>query len=364
MTTFLENEPQTKREVLRRGARQVTDRLPKGWSATLIEQPDGPRVDGVIEISAPNLERAALILEVKRKVDGRDVSELKRRLSRHESSLTNAHGVVVAAYLSPQVRSRLTDAGLSFVDVTGNVRIELAQPGLFLADRGADKDPWRGPGRPRGTLKGEPAALIVRALADFDRDWRMRELIEVSGASSGATYRVVEYMERAGLAERGDDGRLRVAIWHRLLKAWSSDYGLVANSRTTRWIASRGIPGLLDRIAQKRPPGKYAVTGTLAAGEWAGYAPAVLATVYVTNAEAAAQAWGLQPTDAGANVLLAEPPFDAVFERSWVNGAGVTKAAPSQVFVDLLTGPGRSPSEAEALLAWMQRNESAWRARG
>jgi len=361
MTTLLENEPQTEREVLRRGARQVTDRLPKGWSANLIEQPDGPRVDGVIEISAPNLERAALILEVKRKVDGRDVSELKRRLSRHESSLTNAHGVVVAAYLSPQVRSRLTDAGLSFVDATGNVRIELAQPGLFLADRGADKDPWRGPGRPRGTLKGEPAARVVRALADYDRAWRMRELIEASGASSGATYRVVEYLERAGLAERDDGGRVRVASWPQLLKAWSTDYGLVRNSRTTRWIAARGIAGLVGRMAQHPSAGAYAVTGTLAAAEWAPFAPAALAMVYVTDAEAAARAWGLQPTDAGANVLLAEPPFDAVFQRSWTNDAGVTIAAPTQVFVDLLTGPGRSASEAEALLSWMQRNDGAWR---
>jgi hypothetical protein len=113
--------------------------------------------------------------------------------------------------------------------------------------------------------------------------------------------------------------------------------------------------------AKTRPPGTYAVTGTLAAAEWAAYAPAALAMVYVADAEVAARAWGLQPTDAGANVLLAEPPFDAVFERSWVNDAGVTIAAPSQVFVDLLTGPGRNPSEAEALLAWVQRNERTWR---
>jgi len=29
---------------------------------------------------------------------------------------------------------------------------------------------------------------------------------------------------------------------------------------------------------------------------------------------------------------------------------------------DLLTGPGRNPSEAEALLEWMKKNEDAWRA--
>lgn len=29
--------------------------------------------------------------------------------------------------------------------------------------------------------------------------------------------------------------------------------------------------------------------------------------------------------------------------------------------VDLLSGPGRGPAEAQALLDWMERNESAWR---
>ena len=191
------------------------------------------------------------------------MSELKRRLTRAAPSMPNARGVGAAAYLSPPVRSRLTDAGPSYVDAPGNVRVELARPGLFLADCGADRDPWRGPGRPRETLKGEPAALVVRALADYD-------------------------------------GRVRVASWFQALKAWRADYGLVASSRTTRWIAARGMPGLLDRIAQPRPAGEYAVTGTLAAAQWAPYAPASLAMVYVTDAEAAARAWGLQPTEAGA----------------------------------------------------------------
>jgi hypothetical protein len=40
---------------------------------------------------------------------------------------------------------------------------------------------------------------------------------------------------------------------------------------------------------------------------------------------------------------------------------GVMYAAPSQVAVDLLTGPGRSPAEGQALLDWMESNEPAWR---
>jgi hypothetical protein len=49
-------------------------------------------------------------------------------------------------------------------------------------------------------------------------------------------------------------------------------------------------------------------------------------------------------------------PFDRGIEAD-----GLRYAAPSQVAVDLLTGPGRSPSEGEALLDWMGDNERQWR---
>ncbi len=39
---------------------------------------------------------------------------------------------------------------------------------------------------------------------------------------------------------------------------------------------------------------------------------------------------------------------------------GLPVVAPSQCAVDLLTGSGRDPSQAEALLTWMMENEDAW----
>lgn len=356
-------EPKTESEILRRGAAQIRDRLPEGWTAMLLDQPTNRNVDAVIELFSPSHDRGTLVLEAKRRIEGRDVDAIRRQLDQRSLGLEYSAKVVIAPYLSRPVRTRLEEAKLSYVDLTGSMRVELSSPGLFLADRGADKNPWRGPGRPRATLKGEPAARVVRALVDFDKTWRMRELIETSGASSGATYRVIDYLESAGLANRKESGRVRVDDWSRLLREWSREYGLVENSRVTRWIALRGLPELVDRMAENALDSKYALTGTLAAAEWAEYAPAKLATAYVQDAEAAAHAWGLKETEASANVILAEPTYTVVFDRTWMNDASVTMAAASQVYVDLATGPGRNPNEAEVLLAWMEQNESAWRRR-
>lgn len=370
-------QPSTRAEALRRATAEVCNRLPTGWSGHLITATQSSTVpdelDGILEIVSPSGERAFLVLEAKLSVAGRDVGQIKARLhhsvSNHPDSGHEVRALVAAPYLSKPVRKRLEEAGLAYADVTGNILVELTQPGLFLRDRGADADPWRGPGRPRGTLKGEPAARVVRALTDFAKAWTMRELAEESGASTGATYRVIDYLEREGHVRRDDARMVHVLDWVKLLRAWSADYGLTGTNRTTRWLAPRGIPHLLERMAE--PSGKqrdlgfrYAVTGTIAAAEWAPYAPASMAMTYVSDTEEAARAWGLLPTEAGANTLLLEPPYGVMLERSLVNDKGLRIAAPTQVAVDLLTGPGRSPSEAENLLTWMQEHEEAWRHHG
>lgn len=82
--------------------------------------------------------------------------------------------------------------------------------------------------------------------------------------------------------------------------------------------------------------------------------------IYVDDLDDAAEKIELRAADTGANVLLASSEYEVVFERSTV-ADGVVYAAPSQTAVDLLTAPGRGPSEAGALLDWMESNEPAWR---
>jgi hypothetical protein len=102
------------------------------------------------------------------------------------------------------------------------------------------------------------------------------------------------------------------------------------------------------------------VTGSLAAQRVAAYAPARLAMLYVRDLAAASDALGLRPAGTGANVALATGGHDVVFDRTDIVD-GIRMAAPSQVAVDLLTGPGRNPSEATALLDWMAGHEPDWR---
>jgi hypothetical protein len=76
--------------------------------------------------------------------------------------------------------------------------------------------------------------------------------------------------------------------------------------------------------------------------------------VYVDDPDEVSAVLNLTPTETGANVMLLAPFDDVVFARTRV-AAGVTYVAPSQSAVDLLTSPGRSPAEGEAVLEWMAR---------
>jgi hypothetical protein len=89
--------------------------------------------------------------------------------------------------------------------------------------------------------------------------------------------------------------------------------------------------------------------------------PARNAMVYTKSPAEFIQALGLREVDAGANVLVASGASDVAFTRT-AEREGMVTVAPSQAAVDLLTGPGRNPAEAEELLDWMEVNESEWRA--
>ncbi len=358
----LRGPPHSERETLQAGLDGVRKRLPPGWSIdnTRDTLPARARADAVLRITAPDGTSATVVVEAKTILEGGDVAAVREQLAALTASEPDSYGLIVARYLSRPVQERLAATGLSYADATGNVLVRIAKPGLHIADRGADHDPWRGPGRPRGTLKGEPAAKIVRALVDIAGPWKIRDLVDASRASTGSVYRVVEFLEGEELMTRDEQGRVVVPDWVPLLRRWSGDYGFMRSNRVTRWIAPRGLKALADRVSMSSET-DYAVTGTLAAAEWAPYAPARLAMIYVADADRAARAWDLRLTDTGANVLLAESAYPTAFARTSTGEKGMRLAAPAQVAVDLMTGPGRAPSEAEELIEWMGRNESTWR---
>ena len=156
-----------------------------------------------------------------------------------------------------------------------------------------------------------------------------------------------------GLLTRVSRGPVEAVDRARMIRRWADDYSVLKSNEALSFLDPRGIANLLRRLPTSRV--RYAVTGSLAANRLAPVAPARLAMVYLDDPDQAANDLNLTATDTGANVMLLTLFDEVVFDRTRTDES-VTYVAPSQAAVDLLTSPGRSPAEGEAVLEWMARN--------
>ena len=314
---------------------------------------------GVAGVTSPSGENAVLAVEVKRRMEPRNVGRAAQQVLAMAGQKTPAAVPVVASsYLSPRSRELLESLGVGYIDITGNARIEVSEPGLFISTSGADRDPWPQDGVLQ-SLRGRGAARAVRAIIDSAPPFGVRDLATATGTSAATLSRVLELLEREDIIARERRGPVLGVDWQAAIRRWAQDYDQTASNTATTCLEPRGMPALEKALA--RSGLRYAATGAFAAQRFDPIAPAGAAALYVDDAYEAADRLGLREADAGANVVLLEPFDPVVFDRTVTRG-GLRCVAPSQLAVDLLTGPGREPPQGEELLRWMQDNENAWRA--
>jgi hypothetical protein len=342
--------------IIQEAAKALEDRLPSGWRLRRVSRETrvgkGRVADALVTLTGPSDQAASLVVETKSRLEPRNVEGLAGQ--RADSSKPV---LVVAPFLSPRTRELLAASGLNFADLTGNIRLVLSKPALFIDARGADENPTPTP-RERNSLKGAKAGRLVRTLCDFRPPIGLRELAKRADVDAGYASRVVQYLIRDALVTRNGRGPITRVDWAALLRRWSEEYSPMKAGRATSFLAPRGPQTVVDALKKLRSG--YTVSGSWAASLLAPVAPARLLLCYTDDASALAKRLDLRRVDAGMNVILAQP-FDPVVMARTSKRDGLTVAAPSQVVADLLTSPGRGPNEAEALIEWMRENESAWR---
>lgn len=326
--------------------RVLSARLPAGWK---VAPGTGARRNGAdlsMKISAPDGASVQVYVELKERLLPRGVADLMAAVA----PVATRAAVVAAPFLSPRTRDQLQVANLNYIDLTGNVRVVLSRPGLFVETAGAlaDPRPATAPGR---SLRGPKAGRVVRALCDFRlplsiSDLGARAEVDVSYAS-----RLVEWLAQEALLERKPRGAVEAVDRPALIRRWAQDYSVLKSNEARGFLDPRGIDNLVRGLTNAGAR-RMIITGSLAANKIAPIAPARLAMVYVDDIEGAAKFLNLVPADTGANVMLLAPFDEVVFARP-ATADGLTFVAASQLAVDLLTSPGRAPSEAEAVLQYL-----------
>lgn len=339
----------------------LQQRLPPGWKADekdLLAQ-NGPKPDYcIVKCSGPHGEQTRIVIAAKASLEPKDAAAMAEKLRAYAENLgPETIPLAAAPFLSLSTRQRLKELDMPYADPTGNVRIVASQPALFIETQGAQRNPYRQE-RPARSLKGAKAGRIVRALCDTMPPFAVRKLASAAGIDPGYVSRVLSLLETEDLIQREPRGPVTMVRWRKLIERWSRDYSFLGSNRVVSYLEPRVLSDLSPRLASAGQ--RAAITGSAAAAAVAPIAPTRLLAAYVDSPEEVARRLGLRPAESGANVLLAEPYDGVVFERMQQRG-GTPFAALSQTAVDLLTGPGRSPSEAQVLLDWMEANESTWR---
>ena len=349
----------TEMRIARELEKRLAGCLPPDWS--LAAEPTvhsaSRSVSLLATVTCPRGENARLAVDISRRVEPHRVADLVRRLREAAGGDAAAVPVLGASYLSPRSRALLRDAGVGYVDLTGNLHIAVSAPGLFICADGAGKDPW--PRRDRlQSLRGRGAVRAVRAIVDVRPPFGVRELAERTATPAPTLSRVLELLRREGVVSRDSRGRVVAVDWEGVIRRWAHDYDQIGSNTVTTVIEPRGVAALRRKLPTVTCD--YAASGAFAAQYFDPVGPAKAASLYVADVVDAMQLLDLVETDIGANVLLLEPPDPVAFERTVVRD-GVRCVAPSQLAADLLTGVGREPSQGEQLLKWMGDNEDEWR---
>ncbi|MCK5689274.1 helix-turn-helix domain-containing protein [Myxococcota bacterium] len=312
----------------------------------------GRRFGDRLRITAPEGRSGELVLLKKESLDPRGVMTLFGEESGNHPEL------IVAPYLSPAVRRRLIEAGVSYIDATGNIRVSLSDPVVFIDVAGADRDP-NPKRRPFRSLTGAKAGQIIRALSTHREAWGVREIAAATGTNPGYVSRLLASLDREALISRDKRGRVLETDWRRLIERWAETAPLESRGRSRYCIAPRGLPAAMSALKKTHLP--YAVTGSFVTPRFVSVAPARLLHLYTEDIDEISEELNLVETDAGANVMLIEPKDSSILSDVEIDDDGMRWAPPAQVAADLLTSQGRGPAEGEALLSWMADHEEAWR---
>lgn len=347
-------------DLMRRAVATLLDRLPSRWTAEAQLNPDGGADWELVVKTEMGNAQANLLVEVRKSFAPREVAELTGGLFRRLRGRTSPIPILlIAPYISRRARELLVESDINYLDMTGNVRIVLEYPGLFVVTEGAQSDPAPVVRGSRG-LRGAKVGAVVRTLVDAYPPYTGTQLAKASAVNQGYVSRILDTLLDERLIVRDRTGPVLEADWPALLRQRAAALTLFRTVGTTRYVARNGTQALLDAIAELDPSDRPVITGSFAAVRLAPVAPPTQLVLYTMNPSAMASRLPLIEVDSGADTVLIRPENRVAMSRPNLHG-GLLYAAPSQVAIDCLSGSGRMPAEGEAVIDWMKANESRWR---
>ncbi|MBK8460145.1 MAG: hypothetical protein IPL43_08125 [Micropruina sp.] len=346
--------------LLEDGLRRVTALLPLSWEAHLTVDQDRDSRDTLVVLGGPAGGGGTDSVEAKRG----SASQLNRLVAtlRARQRETGLPALFLSDYIGPAARRVLTEAGVSYADATGWVRLVSDDPLILLTGAGAERSPRATESAAVVRLNGVATSRVIRALSAVEVPIGVRELATVAQVSPGSVSKLLATLTAEGIVDRVARGGVTNVRRRSLLRRWVQDYGYATtNHGLGYWLAPRGLAHVTDRLAQQE---RVTITGSSAARRMlppdkTSVVPLRLLALYAGSPATLARQLGLVEADAPmANVVIAFPQDERILPGP---GEPVTLAPTALVLADLLTLPGRSDAEAEQLMDALAATDPSWK---
>ena len=169
---------ESEQDLLGRAYQMLRELLADGEGGVALEQhpanlPNGGR-DAAWEVSAAG-HGCPLLVQAHRRFVPRDVDRVLGGVAPLMQMVVGKPPVIVVApWLSPRSRELLSQRSLNYIDLTGNIRLNVSRPAIRLRLEGAQHDP-NPPAKRSVRLQGAGVHALVRILVDVEPPYRMIE---------------------------------------------------------------------------------------------------------------------------------------------------------------------------------------------
>lgn len=361
---------QKERQLIESALTLLADRVPPGWS---VERAQGHGAgsgedDAVFTFGSQSGESSgSVIVEAKHNFAAADIERLIGGLTRRLGETSGDRTILlISEFLSPRTREMLAEEDISYLDLTGNTRLVMRYPAVFVETTGSDRRPKSSTSKRSAGLRGPEVGRVIRFLAEVEPPYGVLDIEAETGISRGYVSRVLESLAAEALIRREPRGPVESADWPAMLRLRGQSVDLFKVNTVRGFIAPKGAQAAFDSLATSRVAPRAVVTGSYAAVRLAPVAAPALLALYLKPTSGLPRFDEIQselellPTDEGADVMLLWPSNNRVIEDTRSEN-GVEFVNLPQLVVDCLGGSGRMPAEGEALIEWMQRNPTEWR---
>ena len=275
-----------------------------------------------------------------------------RQVKQHAETQPDDVTVVVVPYMGDVGKRLCQEAGVSWLDLSGNANISAR--GLKVRIDG-NPNRFKERGRPVNMFAPVSSRVARVLLLWPDRWFVQQELAEETGMSRGGLSRLLPRYAEAGFIERQPDERrtlVKVRDPDLLLNAWREAYDFSKHDIKRGHVVARPGETLLGRIAEEfaHQDVEYAATGLAAAWLLEPFAMFRLVTLYLRQwpGDEVLQRLGFREEPRGANVWLVLPRDEGVLYGGGVH-EGIRHVSPVQTYLDLKAQPERAEEAAEEL---------------